>query len=134
VTAAAALQGAIHGALAGNATLTALLGGPRIHDRTPDNAVFPYVTFGASASLDWSTGSGRGSEELVLIEVWSRQPGRKQALDIANAVTVALDAANLNAGGHRVVLLRHAGMDVAFVPSLRGFRAALRFEALTEPV
>jgi hypothetical protein len=134
VTAGAALQGAMHAALSAHAPLLALLGGPRIHDRTPDNAAFPYVTFGPSSSLDWSTGSGAGSEELVLVEVWSRQPGRKQALDIADAIVGALGSASLGGGGHRVVLLRHAGLDVAFVPALRGFRAALRFEALTEPV
>ena len=130
--AAAALQAAIHARLIGDTGVTTLLGGPKVHDRTPPDEVFPYVTFGATASQDWSTGTERGDEHLMIINVWSRQQGKKQVLDIAEAIITALTVTPLLPIGHRVILLRHEGVNANYDPALRGYRATLRFEALTE--
>jgi Protein of unknown function (DUF3168) len=130
--ASAALQAAIHARLIGDTTVTTLLGGPKVHDRTPPEEVFPYVTFGAAASQDWSTGTERGDNHLIMINVWSRQQGKKQALEIAGAIIAALEPAALAPAGHRVVLLRAIGVDANYDTGLRGYRATLRFEALTE--
>jgi hypothetical protein len=134
VTAAAALQKAIHGVLAADPALVALLGGPHIHDRTPANVAFPYVTYGGTLALDWSTGTEAGEEHLVQLTAWSRQQGRKQALDIVAAMTAALEQQVLDIDGHRLVLMRFAGVDAAYDTALRGYRASLRIEALTEPL
>jgi Protein of unknown function (DUF3168) len=133
VIAAAALQGAIHTVLSTDPALLALLGGPHIHDRTPANAAFPYVTFGPAATYDWSTGTEKGDEHLMQLQVWSKQAGKKQALEIAAAIVAALEQAVPVLDGHRLTLLRFAGLDAAYDTALRGFRATLRFEALTEP-
>jgi Protein of unknown function (DUF3168) len=132
--AAAALQAAIHARLTGDTSVTTLLGGPKVHDRTPPEEVFPYVTFGAAASQDWSTGTERGDDHLIIINVWSRQQGKKQVLDIAGAIIASLEIATLAPAGHRVVLLRLIGMDANYDASLRGYRATVRFEALTEVI
>jgi hypothetical protein len=132
MTAAAALQAAIHARLTSDSALTALLGGAKIHDHVPANEAFPYVTFGPAASFDWSTGSEKGDEHLVTLQVWSRQQGKKQALDIAAAVVARLENAALTLTGHRLTLMRFAGLEAAYDTALRGFRATLRFEALTE--
>ncbi len=130
--AAAALQAAIHARLIGDTSVTTLLGGPKVHDRTPPEEAFPYVTFGAAASQDWSTGTERGDDHLIIINVWSRSQGKKQVLDIAGAVIASLETAALAPAGHRVVLLRLMGMDANYDSGLRGYRATVRFEALTE--
>lgn len=130
--AAAALQAAIHARLIGDTFVTTLLGGPKVHDRTPPEEAFPYVTFGAAASQDWSTGTERGDDHLIIINVWSRSQGKKQVLDIAGAVIASLETAALAPAGHRVVLLRLMGMDANYYSGLRGYRATVRFEALTE--
>ena len=130
--AAAALQAAIHARLIGDTSVIALLGGPKVHDRTPPDEAFPYVTFGAAASQDWSTGTERGDDHLIILNIWSRQQGKKQVLDIAGAVIGSLETAALAPAGHRVVLLRLIGMDANYDSGLRGYRARLRFEALTE--
>lgn len=130
--AAAALLAAIHARLIGDPSVTALLGGPKIHDRTPPDEAFPYVTFGAAASQDWSTGTERGDDHLIIINVWSRSQGKKQVLDIAGALIASLETATLAPVGHRVVLLRLIKMDANYETGLRGFRATVRFEALTE--
>jgi Protein of unknown function (DUF3168) len=130
--AAAALQAAIHARLIADTTVTTLLGGPKVHDRTPPEEVFPYVTFGVAASQDWSTGTERGDEHLIILNAWSRQQGKKQVLDIAGAVITSLETAALTPAGHRVVLLRAIGVDANYDTALRGYRATMRFEALTE--
>jgi hypothetical protein len=130
--AAAALQAAIHARLIADTAVTTLLGGPKVHDRTPPEEAFPYVTFGAVASQDWSTGTERGDDHLIIINVWSRQQGKKQVLDIAGAIIASLETAALAPAGHRVILLRLIGMDASFDTALRGYRATIRFEALTE--
>jgi Protein of unknown function (DUF3168) len=132
--AAAALQASIHARLIGDAAVTSLLGGPKVHDRTPPEEAFPYVTFGASASQDWSTGTDRGDEHLVTLNVWSRQQGKKQVLDIAGAILTSLETAALAPAGHRIVLLRTIGVDANYDTALRGYRAAIRLEALTEVI
>ena len=118
--------------LIGDNTVTALLGGPKVHDRTPPEETFPYVTFGAAATQDWSTGTERGDEHLIILNAWSRQQGKKQVLDIAGAIIASLETAALAPAGHRVVLMRAIGVDANYDPGLRGYRATMRFEALTE--
>ena len=132
--AAAALQAAIHARLIADTSVTSLLGGPKVHDRTPPDETFPYVTFGATASQDWSTGTERGDAHLITINVWSRQQGKKQVLDIAGAVISSLETFVLLPAGHRVVLLRADGVAANYDASLRGYRATVRFEALTEVI
>jgi hypothetical protein len=134
MSAAAALQAAVHARLTAHAPLTTLLNGPHIYDRTPPELAFPYVTFGAAATFDWSTGTEKGEEHQFSLNIWSRQSGKKQALDIAAAIVAAIEQAGLTPVGHRLTLMRFAGLDAAYDTGLRGFRATLRFEALTEPV
>ena len=130
--AAAALQAAIHGRLVGDTAVTTLLGSQKVHDRTPPEEAFPYVTFGPAASQDWSTNTERGDDHLIILNIWSRSQGKKQVLDIAGAVVASLETATLTPAGHRLVLLRLTGMDANYDTGLRGYRARLRFEALTE--
>ena len=130
--AAAALHAAIHDTLAADIALTGLVGPDAVFDRAPPRAAFPYITFGPTAAYDWSTGTDRGDGHLLTLHIWSEAHGRKQALAIAERVTALLDDAHLVLAGHRLVLLRFADLDAGYDAALRGFRATLRFEALTE--
>jgi hypothetical protein len=132
MSASAALQAALHQRLTADASLTALIGPARIHDRTPAAAEFPYVTFGQTASDDWSTGSEQGEAHFIRLHAWSRMPGRKEALAIAEACQDAIQSTPLSLSGHRLVLLRRTSLEAAYDVALRGFRATLTFEALTE--
>ena len=49
-----ALQRAMYETLTADAAVTAILGGPRIHDDVPRAAELPYVTIGQSSTRDWS--------------------------------------------------------------------------------
>lgn len=132
-TAAAALRAAIHDALAADAPLTTLLGGPKIYDEVPAAVSFPYVTLGEARVSDWSTASDSGEEHQLTLHAWSRQGGHREAHVIAGALLQALDDAPLTLAGHTLVNLRFTVADVRREADGRTYRAAVRFRAVTEP-
>jgi len=133
-TAAAALRAAIHDALATDAPLTSLLGGPNIYDEPPQSAAFPYVTLGEARVSDFSTGTERGEEHRLTLHACSRQGGHKEAHLIAGALLQALDDAPLALADHTLVNLRFTLAHVRREADGRTYHALVRFRAVTEPV
>ncbi len=131
--AAGELQAAIHAALAGHAPLVATLGGVRIHDHAPVNAVFPYVVFARAAAFDWSADAGDGEEHEITLHAWSKARGRREAVAVAGHLRERLHDAALDLVSHRLVNLRCEALDVAFVDDADAWRARLRLRAVTEP-
>ena len=129
----AELQKAIHAALAGDAAVLALLGEVRLYDHAPANVPFPYITFGRTSVYDWSTGTESGTEQLVSLHVWSKGKGRRETLEIMEAVSARLHEADLALDGHALVSLRLEFSDVAYDKDLAVQHGLLRFRALTEP-
>jgi hypothetical protein len=127
-----ALQQAIHASLTGDEALTALLGGVRVYDDVPERAEFPYVTFAPMSERDWSTGTERGSEHGLMLHVWSRGAGRKEALEIMAASRAVLHEAALTLVGYRLVNLRHESSDVRRDADGETFHGIVRFRAVTE--
>ena len=128
-----ALQQSIFAALAANATLVALLGGPRVYDDVPQASAFPYLTFGHSLVRDWSTGSEDGSEHVVTLHVWSQEKGKKEAHEIMGAVRTALHDQALSLAGHRLVNLRHELSEARREPDGDTTHGIVRYRAVTEP-
>jgi hypothetical protein len=131
--ASAALRAAIHDALAADAALVNVLGGPKIYDEPPRGAAFPYVTLGESRIADFSTGSEAGEEHQLTLHAWSRQGGHKQAHLIAGALLAALDDAPLDLADNHLVNFRFAVADVRREADGRTYHALVRFRAVTEP-
>lgn len=131
-----ALRTALRDRLAGDATLAGLLGGPRVYDEAPAGAEPPYVIFGDVALQDWSAGDVTGARQRVPLVAWSSQGGDSEALGIVAAMAGAILSADLVLQGHRVVLLRLAGQEVARPapgdPSAGLRRATLVLDVLTE--
>lgn len=99
------LQQAIQARLSADPALSALLGGPRIHDHAPESATLPYVTWGNVSAFDWSTASEDGCEILASLHVWTRARGKKDVYAIVAAIRAAVISAPLIlAEGHVVVL------------------------------
>ena len=126
------LMAAIRARLLSDPDLATRFPGLQIHDRTPASAPFPYLVFGASDALDWSTSDERGHEHLLALNVWSKRAGRAEALDIAERVSSLLHCADLDLGGPVLVLLRVVGLDTAITPDGKSVRATVRLRALTE--
>ena len=127
-----ALRGAIRDRLVADAALTARLGGPKIFDETPRQAETPYVTFGEAAARDWSGDESAGHQHALSLQVWSREAGDLEALEIAALIHDALDDAALTLSGHRLILLRVTAQEAARPGRDALRRVALRLSALTE--
>lgn len=128
------LQKAAYEALVANSALVAQLGGARVYDSVPRGAAFPYVTFGPSATRDWSTGTEKGAEHTLTLRAWSKGGGAREVHLVLDAVRAALHEATLTLDGHRLVSLRHEASDAAREADGETWQGAVRFRAVTEPV
>ena len=129
-----ALRKAVRNVLLADAALAAALGSASIFDEAPREASPPYVVYGDSQTRDWSTMTDRGTEQFLIIEVWSLQRGLREALDIAAHVTTLLDDRPLALEGHHLVNLRLVAMETRREANGRYVRAAIRFRAVTEAI
>ncbi|MFA5900728.1 MAG: DUF3168 domain-containing protein [Hyphomicrobium sp.] len=129
-----ALQQAIYASLTSDSSLLALIGGARIYDDVPERKIFPYVTFAAATERDWSAGSEVGSEHGVVLHVWSRGAGRKEALAIAGSLCARLHDAALTLAGHRLINLRHETSEVRRDADGETYHGIVRLRAVTEPL
>lgn len=127
-----ALQKALYQRLSTDAGVVAALGGPKVFDDVPRAATFPYVTFGAARSDDWSTGDSEGREHIAVVNVWSRAGGRREALTVAEAIRAALAAGDLTLNGHRVVLMRLEAVETRRGADGETYQASLRLKVLSE--
>jgi hypothetical protein len=127
-----ALQEAVFAVLSMDAELTTLLGGARVYDGAPRNAEAPYVHLGEMNARDWSTATEAGTEISFTVVAWSRQPGRAEALAIAERVRALLDDVALTLAGFRMVNLRHVATETARAEKPEGRRAVVRFRAVVE--
>ena len=68
--AAGAVLRAVHGALATDDALLALLGGPHVHEHVPARARPPYLSLALVEQRDWSTATEGGAEVEIEITGW----------------------------------------------------------------
>jgi hypothetical protein len=129
-----ALQRAVYQALSGSSDLTALLGGARIYDDAPQAAAFPFITLGQSVIRDWSTGTEDGAEHSLTLHVWSRGGGKKQTLQIVEAIKDVLHDQPLMLADHHLINLRHEFSEARLDPDGDTFHGIVRYRAVTEPM
>jgi hypothetical protein len=127
-----ALQQAIFAALSASSDLQVLIGN-RLFDFVPPDSPFPYVVFGDGSESDWSTATEDGTEHAVQIDVWSREPGHKEAKEIADVIRATLNNAALTVTGATLIDIRHLTTDFSRESDGQTFQARLRFRAVTEP-
>ncbi len=128
------LQKAAYAALIVNAPLIALLGGGRIYDDVPQDAAFPYIVLDQMRLNDWSTGTERGSEHILMLHVWSRYDGKREAYEIADAIREVLDDAELMLDDNRLINLSHQFSDLKRDTDGETYHGVMRFRAVTEPL
>jgi hypothetical protein len=131
---AVSLRAAIRSALAAYSPLVSLLGGEKIYDEPPRDAVLPYVTLGQDVISDGSTSTEQGDEHALTLHVWSRQGGHKEAHVLAGALLEALIDAPLVLDGHHLSNLRFVVADVRRESDGRTYHGIVRLRAVTEPV
>ena len=133
VSSALALRSAVFQRLAGDAALSALLGGPRIYDEPPRAALPPYVVLAEIETRDLSGDAAPAHEHAFALEVWSRQGGLSEALKAADRVVRLVDGAALALDGFRLATLAWSATDAQRIADNDLRRAAIRFRAVTEP-
>lgn len=133
MSASQTLRQAIYQRLSGDSALIALLGGDHVYDHVPHGARFPYVTFGQGTVYDWGTATEAGEEHLVTLHAWSKARGRKQVLDIVDAVMTAVEALPLSLAGHALINLLAERLEIRFDDDLDGYHGLIRYRAVTEP-
>lgn len=93
------LHTAIYDRLQAFGTLTALVGG-RILDHVTQDETFPYVKIGEElVTTSWDTHDSKGSNNIVVLHVWSRYRGIKEVKDIQQAIYDALHQHSLTVSG-----------------------------------
>lgn len=132
IAAAADLQKAIFAALSAQGALATLLGGAKVFDQAPANVRFPYVTFGMTGIYDWSTSTESGAEQLFTLHVWSKTQGKKEMLDIMEAIRARLLGGPLALETHHLVALRLEYSEARYDEDLLIHHGLLRFRAMIE--
>ena len=128
-----ALQKAVVAHLAADPDVLGLIGAGRIFDRLITRAEPPYLVLGETTTTDFSTGDSDASEHRFEIEAWSKDNGRRQAVELADAVRATLHDAALTLEGAALVNLRHERTVTRRAPKTGLHVARLRFRAVTEP-
>lgn len=131
-SAAADLQKAMFEVLNSNVALSELLGGAKIFDHAPAHVGFPYVCLGKTSLHDWSTSTESGVEHLVSLHVWSKARGKKETLEIIEAVQGCLGGAPLALHDNHLVDLRFESAEVGYDDNISLHHGLLRLRAVTE--
>lgn len=135
MSAANALQGAIHARLIADAGCKAVLGDPvRLFDRTPATATFPFATHHRIETRTNDAALQDGAEHVVTLHVYSRHGGAQEARAALEAMRASLHRAPLTLTGHLLVLLLVTFADVLRIDDGRTFQGVLRLKAVTEPL
>jgi hypothetical protein len=124
----------IYETLKQNPAITGLLGGPNIYADAPQNANYPYLTFGESVTRDWSSGSEEGLEHILTLHVWSRASGKKETHEIIEAIRDALKGGAVPVDEHRFVNLRHEFSEARQDPDGETYHGIVRYRAVSEPL
>jgi len=133
MNAALALQQAVFAKLTASEDIKDIVDDPpRVFDTVPRAARFPYIVIGEDQQLDWSTATDKGSEHRLVIHVWSRSPGAKEARIAAQAVVDTLDGVALTVAGFTLVDLRWLEGETLRENDCETIHAQLRFRAVLE--
>ncbi|MBI1186912.1 MAG: DUF3168 domain-containing protein [Alphaproteobacteria bacterium] len=128
-----ALGEAIRAAAMGDAGVKATLGDPvRFFDERPLNAALPCVTFARFESRAADAAEAQALEQIVTLNVWSRQGGRAETLDALAALRAALHDATLTIEGRTLVLIHAVFSDAFRVGDGQTTQGVLRLRAITE--
>jgi len=128
-----AAQEAVYTLLEADSTLQSYIGAPtRLYDSVPASATFPYVTLGDVQLRDFDTKDASGFEQTLILHVWSRYRGRKEAKEIMQAVYDALHQQPLTIAGARFVDCRLQNASLAMDQDGLTLHGILRFRLIVQ--
>jgi len=83
------LQKGVRAALVGSSAVTSLVS-TRVYDEPPHDVVYPYIRFGDIIPRSDDTDGSLGAEVTMSIQTYSRDTGRVEATQVAEAVRTLL--------------------------------------------
>jgi len=128
------LRSGIFQCLSSDATLTGLLGGERFFDGVPRGQPMPYLVLMDMESRPLLTDPLEGEIHDLTLSVFSREASRDEAIAAAKRAVEALIHGPIPLSGHRLVNLTMGSVRSARFRDGRGFQAATRLRAVTEPI
>ncbi|MEU1908107.1 DUF3168 domain-containing protein [Streptomyces hygroscopicus] len=99
------LQRAVYAALTADTALMALVSG--VYDEVPEPAAYPYVSIGSITELVDDAHDQRGLTTDLVLHVWSKYHGFKEAAEILDALDAVLDRQPLAVEGFTDVSVAH---------------------------
>lgn len=127
------LQTALRSRLLSSPGVTFVLGPDAVFDEVPQGTPFPYLYMGDIETRDWSTQTRRGHEHTIGLHIWSDYHGRKEALNIIEAVDAALDGAALPLADHSLISMKTLFWTVLQELNKGLYHGIVRLRAVTEP-
>lgn len=125
------LQQAVYGVLMGDSALMAIVTG--VYDLVPESAALPYLAFERSSARDASSFGAPAERVSMELVAYSREGGRKRALDIHERVHALLDRQSpALAGGQSIVWMRIEQTRVQLLGDGITWRAIASLVALVE--
>lgn len=125
------LQGAIVAALKADPAVSGIAAG-HIYDRVPEDRVFPYVSIGATDTVEADAECLTGYEITQQIDIWSREVGYPECKRLTDAVRAALHEIDLALATNALVFLRCIQARMYRDPDGLTSHGALTFEASVE--
>ncbi|MEP6342526.1 MAG: DUF3168 domain-containing protein [Maricaulaceae bacterium] len=105
---------------------------PRIYDYTPEDPVYPYMTYGTVRSEDRSADEVEILSHTVTLHLWSRYSGRAEVLDLLSTLSDRLDAIPNQQGDHKIIGLNVLYVDVFRARDNRTQHGLIRLSVQTE--
>jgi len=128
------LAKAVHAALSANSHMQLILGNPaRLYDSTPEDPIFPYLTYGPMRSVDIGGDETDLISHQMTLHIWSRYEGRAEVFASLNYIADALNLADLNADADvTIVNVNPIYVDVMRAPDGRTMHGLLRMSFSTQ--
>jgi hypothetical protein len=132
------IQGAIYSKLTASSAVMALVTG--VYDDVPqaakseDDGAFPFIVIGDDDYLSWDTDTEVGWQCDFRVHIWSRYRGKKELLDIANAVHNALNRTATSTTGYHVLDINHVSTDSFVEPDGKTRHGILQFKMYFEVI
>lgn len=124
------LQKSVFQKLSGDTTLTGLING--VFDRSLQEQNYPYVTLGESLISDWSTKTTNGTEQIIVLRVWSREGGRKQVEIIMERIHTLLHDPVMTVDGQTLISMRFSSSAINLESDGWTYHGVMRFKALLQ--
>ena len=123
----------LHTLLSGNAEVQAVLGQPpRLYDHSPEDPVFPYLTYGPMRSEDRSGDGAVINTHTMTLHIWSRYGGRAEVMQAVRAVTQTLQTGPLTLTQAALVRAQVTYTDIFRAPDGMTLHGLIRFSLITD--